>query len=385
MFKRIESIADLKPFVANKEEIRFYKQPNGITMSMYLFMDSKTFDSPEAIECRGAAFDENGKIVSRPLHKFFNMGEKDYLTPEKLLEREAHGEVVGIYEKLDGSMLATSWVNGEMQWRSKKAFNSEVVKLAKEFLEKPENARITQFAYWMAKLGRTAIFELTHPDAQIVVPQSKPQMRLLHIRDNVTGRYVMLDSNDPDEHEVFEYVHAMIHEYEVPVVPKIKMTLQQAFDALETMHNQEGYVVQFSNGDMVKIKCPWYSRLHRSITFLRERDIAMLAINEELDDMKQHMREVGISLEKVEDVEARLKHILLSIETDIREIYEQGKHLDRKEFAIKNKGTPLFGLAMQMYLGEESKLKDWYIKSRLKDDFGLKSLLEGAAAEAAEG
>lgn len=381
MFKRIESIDDLRPAVEHKQEIRFYKQHNGITMSMYLFMDSKTFDSPEAIECRGAAFDENGKIVSRPLHKFFNMGEKDYLTPEKLLEREARGEVVGIYEKLDGSMLATSWVNGEMQWRSKKAFNSEVVKLAKEFLSDHAHRHvapaISEFAFWCAFHGMTAIFELTHPQAQIVVPQDMPRMRLLHVRDNVTGEYVLLNKN----HKVQE----MVEELDVPQVGMFGLTLQQAFDALETMHNREGYVVQFSNGDMVKIKCPWYTRLHRSITFLRERDIAMLAIKEELDDMKQHMREVGISLEKVEDVEARLKHILLSIETDIREIYEQGKHLDRKEFAMKNKGNPLFGLAMQMYLGTESNLKDWYIKSRLKDDFGLKSLLEGAAAEAAEG
>ena len=381
MFKRIESIDDLRPAVEHKQEIRFYKQHNGITMSMYLFMDSKTFDSPEAIECRGAAFDENGKIVSRPLHKFFNMGEKDYLTPEKLLEREARGEVVGIYEKLDGSMLATSWVNGEMQWRSKKAFNSEVVKLAKEFLSDHAHRHVApaieEFAFWCAFHGMTAVFELTHPQAQIVVPQDMPRIRLLHVRDNVTGEYVLLNKA--------HMVQEMVEELDVPQVNRSDMTLQQAFDTLETMHNQEGYVVQFSNGDMVKIKCPWYSRLHRSITFLRERDIAMLAINEELDDMKQHMREVGISLEKVEDVEARLKHILLSIETEIREIYEQGKHLDRKEFAMKNKSNPLFGLAMQMYLGAESNLKDWYIKSRLKDDFGLKSLLEGAAAEAVEG
>jgi RNA ligase len=109
MFKHITHISDVQPHVAHKEEIRFYKQPNGITMSLYLFMDSKTFDSPEARECRGAAFDEEGNLVSRPLHKFFNMGEKDYLTPEKLKERT---DVAAVFDKLDGSMVATAWVKG---------------------------------------------------------------------------------------------------------------------------------------------------------------------------------------------------------------------------------------------------------------------------------
>src|ERR1700751_866526 len=115
MFKHITHISDVQPHVAHKEEIRFYKQPNGVTMSMYLFMDSKTFDTPEARECRGSAYDEDGNLVSRPLHKFFNMGEKDYLTPDKLKERT---DVAAVFDKLDGSMVATAWVKGDMVWRS---------------------------------------------------------------------------------------------------------------------------------------------------------------------------------------------------------------------------------------------------------------------------
>ncbi len=374
MFKRIDHISDIQPQVAHKEEIRFYKQHNGIIMSMYIHMDSKTFDSPEARECRGTAFDQEGAVVSRPLHKFFNMGEKDYLAPDKLIART---DVAAVFDKLDGSMVATSWVKGDLAWRSKKAFNSDVVKLAQEFIAYPENVGIEEFAYWCAFHGRTAIFELTHPQAQIVVPQTKPQMRLLHVRDNITGAYVMLDPKD--------VVHEMIATFNVPVVARHKMTMQQVIASLEKMEYAEGYVVQFEDGDMVKMKCPWYTRLHRSITFLRERDIAALALNEQLDDMKQHMREVGIPLERVEEVESRLKTILLDIESEIQEIYQSGKHLDRKGFAVKNSKLPLFGLAMNLYNGTEFNLNEWYAKSRLKKDFGLESLLSGAQAEAVEG
>jgi RNA ligase len=372
MFKHITHISDVKPHVAHKDEIRFYKQPNGITMSLYLFMDSKTFDSPEARECRGAAFDEDGILVSRPLHKFFNMGEKDYLSPDKLKERT---DVAAVFDKLDGSMVATAWVKGDLAWRSKKSFDSDIVKLTHEFFEDKANVGIEKF--YCAFYGMTAIFELTHPKAQIVVPQDKVQLRLLHVRDNLTGNYVMLNPN----HAVW----TMIHELNVPVVQRHKMTMEQVIESLETMEYAEGYVVQFMDGDMVKMKCPWYTRLHRSITFLRERDIAVLAVNEQLDDMKQHMREVGIPLEKVEAVETRLKDILLGIRSEIEALYEGDKHLDKKSFAIKNSKHPLFGLAMNMYNGVTFNLNEWYEKSRLKQDFGLTSLLEGAQAEAVEG
>lgn len=379
MFKRIESIDDLRPAVEHKEEIKFHKQPNGITMSMYLFMDSKTFDSPEAIECRGAAFDEKGRIVSRPLHKFFNVGEKDYLAPEKLLARD---DIVGIYPKLDGSMIATAWVNGDLAWRSKKSFTSDVVRLTKEFLSDPAHRdvapAIEEFAFWCAFHGMTAIFELTHPQAQIVVPQDVPRMRLLHVRDNVTGEYVLLNAA--------HMVQDMVDELDVPQVERLDMTLQEAIDSLEVMEYNEGYVVQFANGDMVKMKCPWYTRLHRSVTFMRERDIAMLAVNEELDDMKRHMVEVGLNLEKVNEVESRLKETLLEIEREITQVVEQDKGLERKDFAIKNGKHPRFGLIMGRYLGQDVDLRSWYVKSgQLKADFGLKSLLEGAQAEAVEG
>lgn len=53
LFKKIESIEDVKPFVSCKDEIRFLEQPNGATIGCYMFMDSKTFDTVEALECRG--------------------------------------------------------------------------------------------------------------------------------------------------------------------------------------------------------------------------------------------------------------------------------------------------------------------------------------------
>lgn len=351
------------------------EQPNGTTICCYIFQDSSTFDSPQAIEARGITFDQEGKVCSRPLHKFFNMGEKEWISSEKLLERD---DIAAIYEKIDGSMIATAWVNGKLEWRSKKSFDSEVVRLTTELLGEPENSCIGVFAENCARNGKTAIFELTHPEARIVVSQPKGQLRLLHVRDNLTGDYLTLDPFSP--------VSNRARELGVPMCPRYtSMALKEAIDSLESMKDMEGYVIQFANGDMVKIKCPWYTRLHRSITFLRERDIAMLSLREELDDVKGNLTELGISLAAVEEVESRLKNILTGIIADVDTAYNLGKDLPRKDFAIMNQGHPLFSLMMLRFQGKDLDLTKWFEQKRLKEEFSLRMLTDDVLEEALEG
>lgn len=377
------TISQLDPFraaVADKKEIRFQVQPNGITVGCYMFMDSHTFDAPEALECRGIAFDAEGQVVSRPLHKFFNLGEKAHLTMDAVLARP---DIVAIHEKIDGSMIATAWVDGALEWRSKKAFSSEVVKLARAFLATAEGQPIETFARTLASQGFTAIFEITHPDARIVVAPDRPRLRLLHVRDNLTGEYVLLNPAHP--------VHDLIAQLQVPRVHTFavgeaaRSTLASLLADLDQLENAEGYVVQFADGDMVKIKCPWYVRLHRVITFLRERDIARLALNEQLDDVKGQLQEQGISLDEVEAVEARLRSILTGYLDQIEAMVKEGQGLDRKSFALKFKDQPLFGLAMQGFLGKELDLTEWYERNHLREDFSLRVLGGDALAEALDG
>jgi RNA ligase len=375
MFKVIRHISDVQPAVAHKREIRFITAPNGITIGCYLFIDSQTFDSPEAVECRGAAFDASGKIVSRPLHKFFNVGEKEWLAPQKLVDRR---DVAAVFEKLDGSMIATAWVDGALAWRSKKAFTSDVVRLTHKYLEDRGDPALVCFAEEIAAGGMTAIFELTHPDARIVTSVGKPELRLLHVRDNITGAYVMLDPGHA--------VHDLVRRHNVPLAPRFDgLGVPDAFASLENMRDREGYVIQFASGDMVKVKCPWYRRVHRSLTCLRERDVALLALNEELDDVKSDFVEAGVDLTVVNEVESRLKSTLAGILDEVDRVCEAGRDMERKDFAMANREHPLFGLIMSCYQGKDLKLREWYQQRRLKDDFSLRLLASGALAEALDG
>lgn len=375
MFASLQHLSDLQPFVAHKREIKFSQHANGVTLGCYQFMDSHTFDTPLALECRGIAFDAEGRVCSRPLHKFFNVGEKEHLQLEQLSKRQ---DIVAVFEKLDGSMLATAWVNGALQWRSKKSFNSDVVGLTKAFLSQPENQPLEAFARKVAQNGMTAIFELTHPLARIVVACERPQLRLLHVRDNESGAYVLLDPSHP--------VHGWVAEHGVELVPRFNgMTLEQAVQSLETMREHEGYVLQFADGDMVKLKCPWYLHLHRSITFLRERDIAVAALADTLDDVKSALSIAGVDLAPVNEVESRLMTMLLELQTEVETQTAATQHLARKEFAQANQKHPLFGLMMARYLGREPDYKDWFTRNRLREAFSLRVLADGALAEALEG
>jgi RNA ligase len=375
MFKIIKHLSDIQPAVSNKKEIRFVTLPNGVTIGCYQFSDYNTFDAPEAIECRGIAFDPSGEIISRPLHKFFNIGEKEWLAPAKLLDRR---DIAAVFEKLDGSMIATAWMDGKLAWRSKKTFNSDVVRLTHKYLEDRDDPGLTRFASEVASQGMTAIFELTHPDARIVVDARKPDLRLLHVRDNITGAYVMLD---PDHG-----LHDLARRCNVPMAPRFDgLGLPDLLASVEGMQNREGYVIQFANGDMVKVKCPWYLRIHRNLSFMRERDIAMLALNEGLDDVKGSLIEAGVSLSSVSEVESRLKTSLADILDEVEIAYEKCRGLDRKDFAIANREHPLFGLIMSRYTGKEVPLRDWYQRNRLKDEFSLRILTNETLADALDG
>jgi RNA ligase len=360
-FKTIQHISDIKEKVAEVKEIRFSERSNGTTIVSYNIADSRTFSIPEALECRGITFAKDGTVASRPLHKFFNLGEKDDLRPDTLVTRE---DIIAIFDKLDGSMICTANVDGQLEFKSQKSFDSDVAKLANNFLSLPENSNYLEFCTTCIQWNCTAIFEFQHPDARIVVAVPTPRLTLLHIRDNITGEYLLLNSDS--------VVHNWIAHFCIPLVNNRKSEFsdtQAVLDSLTDMKEAEGYVIQFANGDMVKIKCPWYIHLHHNVTFLRERDIARMALHNELDDVKEAIIESGINLEPILAVETRVKNMILAIEDAVDNIVKNGKHLNIKDFAIQYNGHPYFGLIMSKRRGSEIDYISFFERNYLKTEF----------------
>ena len=350
-FLNINNLSDLLPFVEEKKEIHVRTTDDGFTTVIYRFMDSTTFDTIESLEARGIMFDDLGTVISRPLHKFHNLnathsGINSY-TKEYILANK--DQVRAIYEKLDGSMISTANYHGKVRLRSKGTFDSDVVKLAQKIYD--EDPAIQYFCEMCIRENFTATFELTHPEARIVLDYKEPKLRLLHVRNNVTGSY--LYGNLPD----IEYC---------PQVPLEQLDEILSDEHLENLRDKEGYVIQFKDGDMVKIKCPWYVSLHKTVTFVRKRDIVELVLNETLDDVYEAFEKLGLDIKKVQEIEHKVVQELIEIEQTVEKLHNETKDWERKEVALCYRSHIFFGLLMSMRDGKELKTKEWYRKNILK-------------------
>ena len=355
-FLEINTLDDLRPHVEGKKEITVRTNDEGYTTVVYQFMDSSTFDSIPSLEARGIMFDDLDNIISRPLHKFHNLnathsGVNSY-TREYILANK--DKVRQIFEKLDGSMISTANYNGEVRLRSKKAFDTDVCKLAQPIYD--ADVRIQEFCKLCIQNGWTATFELTHPEARIVLDYSEPQLRLLHVRDNVTGKYL----------DLF---------HDLPACPTVSLGRLEDIlseEHLVSLKDTEGYVIQFEDGDMVKIKCPWYVSLHRTVTFVRERDIAELVLDERLDDVYAAFDQLKIDTDAVAKIETTIKNELLTISKMVETLHAITQGEDRKTVALRHRDWSLFPLLMRMRDGKDLNLTDFYRKNCLKQQWSLK-------------
>ncbi len=331
------------------EPIKFMKGQYDTTIVSYLFQTDDTFNTAASLECRGIVFDKNGKLIGRPLHKFFNYGQV-YKTVDQ-------SQVKAIYPKLDGSMIHTVAFDDEtFMLKSKKSFSSDVAISATKFLDRPENSKFKAELVKLATQGLTVIMEYTAPDNQIVVKYNDEKLTVLHIRDNLTGEYI-----------TDMVVSQGYFEIRKNLVKPLDITVDQAIANLDTMTNEEGYIIQLDNDDMVKIKCPWYLKLHRTVTFIRERDIAEAFLDESLDDVKEALFNINANMDRVLEIEQELSDDILKIVSEVDMLYTDNSQLSRKDYAIKFKEHAYFPLLMQKYVNGEYDVLKWYKLNRLNN------------------
>jgi RNA ligase len=371
MFPTITSIEEFRSHTSHKEEIREADIGHGAKSFCYMISAEGTFDTDWLRECRGIVFNEAGQVSGRPLHKFFNVGER----PSTRAENIDWSKVVRVMLKADGSMIHTVKTADGFKLKSKKAFSSSVAIDATKWVSERKNYQ--DFCEYCVSHNITAIFEWMAPDSRIVIFYSTPQLGLLHIRCNVTGRYFTV--------EEIEKLSSVFHLHKVEEVDeffdmqigngyKITFNYQRMLDAAKTREGIEGWVIQFENGDMVKVKTEQYLKLHRAMTFLRERDVAQLVIDETIDDLKSQLVAEGVNIDEILAIEKRVVERMIDITNSIYSVYEADKTLLKKDFAIKHKEHKYFGLLMSLMSGKELSIKDYFEKNILKQEFSLRQL-----------
>lgn len=365
-FPCIENLSQMKSILEAKPELRLIDSGLGTLSVAYNISDRNTFKDPLACEARGITFDkETGNIIGRPLHKFFNLGERE----DTLKNNVNFSDIFSIWDKIDGTMISLHRVNGNLAVKTKKSFLSNEAKRATQFLSKPENQNILKFCNELVD-EFTPVFEFTDPENTIVISHKKMDVVLLHVRHIKTGSYIPY--NDPD-------LTALVEKYNVKRLSPLNfkqtekgtLDIDSVLEDLKVIEGIEGYVMQFNDGRMIKIKSDWYNAQHRAEAGLRERDVVKMFLDGTLDDVKGALKTDGYDITKLESIESNVLAELNKMETYITEKVELLKGLDMKSAALKINNempnNPLNGFVLISLRGKEPDLMTYFERNKLQD------------------
>ena len=322
-FPTIRHIDDVLPHIEGRKEFVVAERDYGTVINYVVAMqDTFNMEGPDDLggairrECRGLIFDLDGNIMSRPFHKFFNVGEREETQSHAIDLSVGHS----IMEKMDGSMIRPLLVDGYLRLGTKMGVTT-VGMQAEEFLV-TQSYEKKEWLMNCVKDGVTPLFEWISPENQIVLDYDEPELVYLGTRDNVTGAYVM-DTSCP-----------------FPTVPQygsLELGLNDYMDIARKQESREGDIIRFADGHMVKIKNDWYVRIHKCMDSIRfDRNIVDLIINEEVDDIVPLLPEKEIA--KVRDFETRFWEAFKLTEENLMLLFLEAKNNygeDRKRIALE--------------------------------------------------
>lgn len=322
-FPEIHSIDDVLPHIEGRDEFKVSKK-DGYTVINYVVAFQDTFDMENendlggAIrrECRGLIFWPNGELMSRPFHKFFNVGEREETQHNKIDMSQPHE----ILEKEDGSMIRPIIVDGKLRLATKMGI-TDISVMAEKCLDEEQRDWLEHFV----DCEYTPILELVSPQNRIVVEYKETKLVMTALRENDTGDYInpSLEVSNP-----FEVVKTY---------GKMKEDFQKFLDRIRKQKNKEGIIIRFSNGHMLKSKNDWYVDIHKLKELLEsERHAARLILDNELDDAIAKMpKEVSVEVLKFEKrFEKAYKNKWHSIESKVDEAIKKYGN-DRKRIAME--------------------------------------------------
>jgi T4 RnlA family RNA ligase len=322
-------------------------------LAFYSHFTNPVPDRPEikAHEMRGLTFvfNEDGTIYNRflLLDKFFNVDQ----TPCSMYSVLKGYKIKNIYNKEDGSIASfIKLPNGKVVGRSKAAFGSDqAIEIQKIYEEDPN---IRRFVDWSLDREIIPIFEFVSPRNRIVLPYTNTELILLRLRNNATGEYLDID----DYSDQYDGISV--------VASDSGKTLDDLIELRKITPDKEGWIVQFENGKMAKIKTEWYLERHRLYTdsLNRENDLIKMIIDGTIDDVFPN-----ISDERKMEIESTIDKIngyILDVSKKVDDLvsdYDGSK----RDFAIKNNKHPLFSIAIGVINGKD-KLE--MIKGKILSD-----------------
>lgn len=339
-FPKIENFSDVESSVG---ELFIVAEKEGYKVVNYIISTEDTFpplDNPPYYcgmdaeldyikmvkrEFRGLTFcSETGKILRRPYHKFFNLGQREDVMPDKIDWTQPYI----ILEKLDGSMIVPFKVKDKLIWGTKMG-DTDVSKPVEEYIAKVENYRrylvpVTQYL----SMDKSLIFEWCSRQQRIVIDYPKEELVLTAIRDNVSGEYMP-----------YLEMKKMADWFGIPCVKAIESTQspEELVEFVRTQEGAEGVVLRFDDGHMLKLKGEWYCQIHAVKSDIAiEKNLVRCILEDKLDDLKPFLLP-----EDVIAVETFERELYFAINVLAVNIGFELNHLRRKECCVTKKDFAL--------------------------------------------
>ena len=145
------------------------------TADIYIYNYSKSCSlegkwNEATIQCRGIIVDKDYNILARPFPKFFNYEE---IEDKSIIP----GGAADAYEKIDGSLGITYWIDDVPYIATRGSFTSEQALHATGVLHSEKYKRLWDFM--RTNRGWTFLFEIVYPENRIVVVRRRQQLERL--------------------------------------------------------------------------------------------------------------------------------------------------------------------------------------------------------------
>jgi RNA ligase len=311
-------------------------------------------------EGRGLIFcSKTGELLSRPFHKFFNLNVRSDVTPD--FTKPHH-----IITKLDGSMVRPFRVGNNIRWGTKMGV-TDVSMQAEEYVAK--NPRYEHMAAEFLAQNMTPIFEWCSRQQRIVLDYPGDRLVLLAIRDNWTGSYISR-----------EQLELAASYYNVPVVDvhtlEWSTSDMPAFtEFVRSMKGVEGFIIQFDDGHMIKIKCDEYVALHKAKSYLdNERDVVGMILDEKVDDLLPLLPETD--RKRLLNFQDQIWFDILKFQTSVNVVLKMAEKIPRKDFAMSSANMDPILRASVFKFYDIGSCDLAYIKDTVKRNLGSKSSFE---------
>lgn len=345
---------DAMLMVERYNDFNFYRKVhviNGYRVEVfnYFLCDYKMFVCPlsdrphvNAFDMRGVTFVFNldGSLYRMflMLPKFFNMNEVESTQYDLIKDKPIRNITV----KDDGSHVAFMRLPNEQVFaKTRGSLDNEQTRAAMTMYESDFRLRTLINKFLSAEC--TPSFEYVSFANKIVLRYNDEELKLIGIRSNSSFEY----------HSVARFDSNMMEHLDNNCIKHVSSVKDKSLDDLielcEVKDDMEGFVIEFEDGQLMKLKTRWYFSRHKMCTenINREDYVIESYVNGTLDDMLSQfdpIKDSNVFL-FVLNVKDSIQNFIKELITGTSKLYETfvnayGKNL--KEFAIAESRSPYF-------------------------------------------